>query len=58
MGKTPKGKNHPSQLYKSYEGAKTKNQFCPKCGVGTFMANHNNRLSCGKCKYTEFKKKN
>ncbi len=30
-------------------------KFCPKCGVR--MANHNDRFSCGKCGYTEWKKK-
>jgi small subunit ribosomal protein S27Ae len=30
---------------------------CPKCGPGTFMATHKDRVSCGKCGYTEFKKK-
>jgi small subunit ribosomal protein S27Ae len=41
------------------EGAKltrTK-KHCPKCGPGVFMAEHDNRVSCGKCGYTEFKKK-
>jgi len=28
---------------------------CPKCGDGVFLADHKNRLSCGKCGYTEFK---
>ena len=28
---------------------------CPKCGDGVFMAEHQNRASCGKCGYTEFK---
>jgi ubiquitin-small subunit ribosomal protein S27Ae len=27
---------------------------CPRCGKGTFMAQHKNRLTCGKCGYTEF----
>ncbi|AKB49968.1 SSU ribosomal protein S27Ae [Methanosarcina barkeri str. Wiesmoor] len=31
-------------------------QFCPRCGPGTFLADHKNRLTCGKCGYTEFKK--
>lgn len=35
---------------------KRKNQSCPKCGPGFFMAIHKNRSSCGKCSYTEFKK--
>jgi len=30
-------------------------RHCPKCGDGVFLAEHNNRLSCGKCGYTEFK---
>jgi len=30
---------------------------CPKCGQGVFLAEHENRTSCGKCGYTEFKKK-
>lgn len=29
---------------------------CPKCGPGTFLARHANRLSCGRCGYTEFSK--
>jgi len=32
-------------------------KFCPKCGAGVFLAEHENRLTCGKCHYTEFKKK-
>jgi len=30
---------------------------CPKCGSGVFLAEHKDRFSCGKCSYTEFKKK-
>ncbi|MCI4322927.1 MAG: 30S ribosomal protein S27ae [Thermoplasmata archaeon] len=26
---------------------------CPKCGPGTFLAEHKNRRSCGKCGYME-----
>jgi len=32
-------------------------KHCPKCGPGVFMAEHPNRVSCGRCGYTEFKKK-
>ena len=28
---------------------------CPKCGPGTFLANHDDRRSCGKCGYSESK---
>jgi len=30
-------------------------RHCPKCGDGFFLAIHKNRVSCGKCGYTEFK---
>ncbi len=30
---------------------------CPKCGDGVFLAVHEDRVSCGKCGYTEFKNK-
>jgi ubiquitin-small subunit ribosomal protein S27Ae len=28
---------------------------CPKCGPGTFLADHKDRRSCGKCGYSESK---
>jgi small subunit ribosomal protein S27Ae len=28
-------------------------KFCPKCGPGTFLAEHENRRACGKCGYSE-----
>ncbi len=31
-------------------------KFCPKCGHGVFMAEHKDRVHCGKCGYSEFKK--
>ena len=34
-----------------------KRRNCPKCGDGTFLGQHKNRESCGKCGYTEFTKK-
>lgn len=33
-----------------------KNSSCPKCGPGVFMAKHKDRVSCGACGYTEFKR--
>src|SRR5207245_541146 len=30
---------------------------CPKCGPGVFLARHGDRVSCGRCGYTEFAKK-
>ena len=32
-----------------------KGKFCPRCGSGVFMAQHENRDHCGRCGYTEFK---
>ena len=34
-----------------------KNPVCPKCGPGVFMGVHEDRTACGRCGYTEFKKK-
>ncbi len=34
-----------------------KNKSCPRCGNGVFLAEHKDRLSCGTCGYTEWKKK-
>ena len=56
-----KKKKLSSKKYKCYtisgSNLTRKNKFCPKCGVGVFMARHGNRLTCGKCSYTEFLKK-
>jgi small subunit ribosomal protein S27Ae len=32
-------------------------RYCPRCGPGVFLGEHKDRASCGKCGYTEFKKK-
>lgn len=44
-----------SSMYK-VEGDKavTQRKNCPRCGAGVFMAQHKDRLACGKCGYTEF----
>ena len=34
-----------------------KKRHCPKCGPGIFLAEHKDRISCGKCSYTEFVRK-
>jgi small subunit ribosomal protein S27Ae len=33
--------------------AECKNKNCPKCGPAVFLAKHSDRLSCGRCGYTE-----
>ena len=60
-GKKKHTKHAEKPRYQQYEikGEETerKNRFCPKCGPGIFLAEHKDRLSCGKCSYTEWKKK-
>jgi small subunit ribosomal protein S27Ae len=45
-------------VYKFYkvEGDKISRtrRDCPRCGKGTFMAEHKDRFTCGKCGFTEF----
>ena len=31
-------------------------KFCPRCGPGVALGDHSDRMACGKCGYTEFKK--
>ena len=59
--KAPAKKGPPTKgAWKMYEkkGDKLerKNKSCPKCGTGFFMAQHQDRLYCGGCGYTEYKK--
>ncbi|MHA1961158.1 MAG: 30S ribosomal protein S27ae [Candidatus Thorarchaeota archaeon] len=35
----------------------TARRTCPRCEKGTFMAEHFDRFACGRCGYTEFKRK-
>ncbi len=56
-GKKPHKNKPTSKKYKHYilEGDKIKrSKSCPRCGLGVFLANHKNRLYCGKCHYAEF----
>tara|TARA_Y100000310_G_C20526978_1_gene736543 strand:- start:599 stop:817 length:219 start_codon:yes stop_codon:yes gene_type:complete len=57
----PVKKGKPYERWKLYEVSgttlKKKNKYCPKCSEGNLLANHSNRLTCGKCQYTEFKSK-
>ena len=34
-------------------GLKRLKKSCPKCGNGFFMAQHKDRMTCGKCLYME-----
>ncbi len=50
-------KNKPtSKKYQHYIDGKS-GKHCPRCGPGIFLATHKDRLTCGKCKYTEFTQK-
>ncbi|MBU7044339.1 MAG: 30S ribosomal protein S27ae [Theionarchaea archaeon] len=45
-----------SDLYKiKGDTLERKNPLCPRCGQGTFMADHGDRYTCGKCGYTKWK---
>jgi small subunit ribosomal protein S27Ae len=50
-------KKKTSKKYELYKVTGNKveriNKFCPKCGVGVFMAKHPLRETCGKCGYME-----
>lgn len=48
-GKKPKKEN--KKEIKPYNKTKS----CPKCGPGVKLAEHKDRLSCGKCGYYEKK---
>ena len=41
---------------KKGDAVTAKKPVCPKCGPGVYLATHKDRVSCGKCGYTEFKK--
>lgn len=57
QGKKPHKNKPTSKKYSLYLDGKKKNKTCPRCGPGNFLADHKNRLYCGKCHYTEFIKK-
>lgn len=45
-------------FYKVEDGKlRREKPFCPKCGPGVFLAKHKDRVSCGRCGYTEFASK-
>ncbi len=60
MAKKKSNPKKPTQRWKLYKAtgdkAERNNDFCPKCGPGTFMGKHKDRVVCGKCGYSEFNK--
>ena len=60
MAKKQHKPRRPNKVWKMYESKGNlarKNQSCPKCGPGYFLAKHKDRTSCGKCGYAEMGKK-
>ncbi|MBS3056442.1 MAG: 30S ribosomal protein S27ae [Candidatus Aenigmarchaeota archaeon] len=59
--KVSKKKHAKVKVWKFYdiggEKIRRKNQSCPRCGAGTFMATYKERSYCGKCGYAEMKEK-
>jgi len=45
-----------SSRWEKYKSGKAEGKFCPRCGLGIFLAKMKGRLYCGKCQYTEFVK--
>lgn len=54
-----KKKHTKVQVWKLYSVSgneiKRKNEPCPRCGPGTFLASYKNRKYCGKCGFAEIK---
>lgn len=54
-------RNKKIQIWEKYEvegdKVKRKGKMCPRCGSGVFLAEHGNRVTCGKCGYSEIKSK-
>lgn len=60
-GKKKRKPHKPSKRWTKYRseagGMKKTQRECNRCGLGVFLAQHKNRLTCGRCGYTEFLKK-
>ncbi|QQG40317.1 MAG: 30S ribosomal protein S27ae [Candidatus Aenigmatarchaeota archaeon] len=58
--KPSKSKHKHIQIWKKYKvsGSTVERPVsCPRCGTGTFLAQHKNRSTCGKCGFSETKSK-
>ncbi len=56
-----KKKHAKVQIWKLYEVKDgkviRKRESCPRCGTGTFLAEYENRVYCGKCGWSKIKTK-
>lgn len=54
----PKAKRPSPKVWTFYKIENNKllrlRKFCPRCGAGVYLAQHKDRLSCGRCGFTEF----
>jgi ubiquitin-small subunit ribosomal protein S27Ae len=55
-----KTKKVSPEIYKFFQvktGTVTRlRKECPRCGRGVYLAEHKDRLTCGKCGYTSYRK--
>ena len=58
-GKRPKSKSKHAKVKMTdrYKDNKLQGRFCPRCGPGVLLAQHKNRVTCGKCGYSEISQK-
>jgi small subunit ribosomal protein S27Ae len=53
----PRATPKASTFYKVESSSITRlRKECPRCGKGFFLAEHKNRMTCGNCGYTDFRK--
>jgi small subunit ribosomal protein S27Ae len=54
-GKKPhsKSKHTTIQIWTKYKDGKLQGKWCPRCGPGVILAQHKDRVTCGKCGYSE-----
>jgi small subunit ribosomal protein S27Ae len=52
-------KHDKVQVWEKYDvdgdEVKRKGESCPRCGEGVFLAKHENRLTCGRCGFSQIK---